>query len=414
MAGLKIYKFGGVSLSNVTSINLVRRIISSESEKLLVVVSAMGETTNKLEKLAISFFNGKPWEEDFNFIRNYHFSFIQALFEKSPEVEDSLQSLFLQLEEKLKDTCSFERYYDQIVSFGEILSSTMLFHFLNLSLPCSWKDARQFIVTDNHAREAGVLWDETQKKLDRLNWDNKRLLITQGFIGQSEEGITTTLGRDGSDYSAAIFGACLNAKTVTIWKDVPGVMSADPKRIPNALVFEDVPYTEAAEMTFYGAKVIHPKTIMPLARKQIPLWVKSFINPDLPGTRIYNCKISHLPPLLVFKENQCLISCKVTDYSFINEQHVGSIFNILNTLKIKINMMQNSATSFSFCLDYHEKKLSSLIETLQSHFEVYYNIGLTLITVKNFDEKTFETYRNYPNTLLRQVTRSTLQILVKN
>jgi aspartate kinase len=241
----------------------------------------------------------------------------------------------------------------------------------------------------------------------------KNVILTQGFIGATEEGLTTTLGREGSDFTAAIFASCLQAESVTIWKDVPGVMSADPKRLPNAVVFAELPFKEAAEMTYYGASVIHPKTIQPLALKRIPLLVKSFDDPSLPGTKIHECHVDDLPPLIVFKDNQCLISCKVTDYTFVNEQQMSVIFQALSELDIKINVMQNSAISFTFCIDFRESKVMALIDKLQNRFEVYYNTGLTLITVKNYDEETFNTYRKKSGVLIEQSSRSTLQILLK-
>lgn len=232
-------------------------------------------------------------------------------------------------------------------------------------------------------------------------------------MGSTADKKTTTLGREGSDYSAAIFASCLSAKSVTIWKDVPGVMSADPKRLPSAVVFDELPYQEAAEMTYYGASVIHPKTIKPLANANIPLFVKNFDDTSLPGTRIYACKVYKLPPLIVFKDNQCLISCKVTDYSFVNEDQMGYIFQMLSQHDVRINVMQNSAITFSFCVDYREPKILKLIEALSKKFEVYYNTGLTLITVKNYDAATFAEYRNRPGVLIEQTSRSTLQVLVR-
>ncbi|HMR57401.1 MAG TPA: aspartate kinase, partial [Cyclobacteriaceae bacterium] len=275
-------------------------------------------------------------------------------------------------------------------------------------------DARDYIKTDATWREGKVDWENSRMHIQGL----KKILqnqpiITQGFMGSTADKKTTTLGREGSDYSAAIFASCLSAKSVTIWKDVPGVMSADPKRLPSAVVFDELPYQEAAEMTYYGASVIHPKTIKPLANANIPLFVKNFDDTSLPGTRIYACKVYKLPPLIVFKDNQCLISCKVTDYSFVNEDQMGYIFQMLSQHDVRINVMQNSAITFSFCVDYREPKILKLIEALSKKFEVYYNTGLTLITVKNYDAATFAEYRNRPGVLIEQTSRSTLQVLVR-
>jgi aspartate kinase len=306
--------------------------------------------------------------------------------------------------------------YDQVISIGEILSSIIVSEFLlTQNLPVRWLDARSTVHSDDTYREAKVDWDKTERKIQELIPVLKeKILLTQGFIARSPEGYTTTLGREGSDYTAAIFASCLLADSVTIWKDVPGVMNADPKRLPHAVVFEELPFREAAEMTYYGASVIHPKTIKPLANKNIPLLVKSFDDPSLPGTLIRETKVSHLAPLIVFKDDQCLVSCRVTDYTFISEEQLSFIFKAVADLDIKINVMQNSAISFSFCIDFREDKVLKLIENISKHFEVYYNTGLTLITVKNYDAATSEQYRKLPGVLLEQSSRSTIQVLVKN
>jgi aspartate kinase len=273
---------------------------------------------------------------------------------------------------------------------------------------------RASICTDKSFREGKVDWLKTAAHTEALiPILKKNIIVTQGFIGRTEHGLTTTLGREGSDFSAAIFASCLNAESVVIWKDVAGVMNADPKRLSTASVFEELPFKEAAEMTYYGANVIHPKTIKPLANKQIPLYVKNFTDPSLPGTKIHECTVDNLPPLIVFKENQCLISCKVTDYTFISEQQLSIIFHALSELDIRLNLMQNSAISFSFCIDFWESKVALLIEKLQQNFEVFYNTGLTLITIKNYDQITFEAYRKKKGVLMEQSSRSTLQVLVK-
>jgi aspartate kinase len=281
-------------------------------------------------------------------------------------------------------------------------------------LPCHWLDARTCIATDQTYREGKVNWSKTNLQSASLTpMLSSGIVLTQGFIGQTDDGFTTTLGREGSDFSAAIFASCLGAESVTIWKDVPGVMNADPKRMNAAVVFDELPFKEAAEMTYYGASVIHPKTIKPLANKGISLYVKNFDDPSIPGTRIHECKVSALPPLIVFKDNQCLVSCKVTDYSFVNEEQLRTIFHVLTELDMHINVMQNSAISFSFCVDFREHKIKALIDRLRAHFEVFYNTGLTLITVKNYDEATFEHYRRLPGVILEQSSRSTLQVLIK-
>jgi aspartate kinase len=411
---MKVFKFGGASLkSSKAVLNMAAIVQAHAGQPLVVVVSAMGKTTNALEHIVALCRQGKPVDEELNALKHYHTNLAGELLPETA-VHQELESCFEALKKNLVPGPE-DQVYDQVVSFGEILSSVIVHRLLIQSgIPSLWKDARKLIVTDNCFREGNVNWQATCNRLQALLPEIKsNIILTQGFIGGTAEGLTTTLGREGSDYTAAIVASCLNAESVTIWKDVPGVMSADPKRIPDAIVFDELPYKEAAEMTYYGASVIHPKTIKPLALKGIPLFVKSFDNPALPGTRIHECHVEKIPPLIVFKENQCLVSCRVTDYTFVNEQQLSLIFHALSALDIKINVMQNSAISFSFCIDYRENKLLALVEKLRHHFEVYYNTNLVLITVKNYDEKTFETYRKNRNILLEQSSRSTLQVLVK-
>ena len=414
---MKVFKFGGASVKDISGVENVATILqSTAASPLLVVVSAMGKTTNALERILNQYRNGLDHAPELSSLKHFHASIMAGLFTKEHPVFDQVEDLFHELEAKLNRDYPYDEVYDQVVSIGEILSTVIVCHYLReKDLKVAWVDAREYIFTDNTFREGKVDWNKTRLTIQNLHDSLQRgtLLITQGFIGRSENGLTTTLGRDGSDFSAAIFAACLNARSLTIWKDVPGVMNADPKKIKNVRVFAELPFREAAEMTYYGASVIHPKTIKPLATQGIPLYVKSFDDPSLPGTVIHECILEELPPLIVFKENQCLVSCKVTDYTFITEDHLRQVFSILSALNIRINVMQNSAISFSFCIDFRESKLRSLLTKLQPDFEVYYNTGLTLVTVKNYDRETFDFYRTQPGVLLEQSSRSTLQVLVK-
>jgi aspartate kinase len=413
---MKVFKFGGASLKTAAGIRNVAAIIQSQaSNNLLVIVSAMGKTTDLLERVMNLSTSQKEFEQTLSSLRNYHYETIDQLFEDKGAVRKEVDAVFSELEFQLDKKEDFDQVYDQVVSLGEVLSSIIVHHFL-LSQKASsyWIDARTFIRTDNTFREGRVDWSTTADNIQPLKSIlSNNIIIAQGFIGRTSDGYTTTLGREGSDFSAAIFASSLQAESVTIWKDVPGVMNADPRKFPEALVFSELPFKEAAEMTYYGASVIHPKTIKPLANKSIPLLVKNFDDPNLPGTIIHECTIQNLPPLIVLKENQCLISCKVTDYTFISEEQLSVIFNSLLELNIRINVMQNSAISFSFCIDFRESKVVKLIEKLQRNFEVYYNTGLTLITVKNYDEESSERYRKMPGVLLEQSSRSTLQVLVR-
>jgi aspartate kinase len=411
---MNIFKFGGASLKNSERIKNVADIISSHAkEPLLVVVSAMGKTTDALEKIASLAFARADFQKEIEEIKTYHLNVCHELFQGDHFAED-IKISFLKLTDVASEQGEVDFAYDQIVSFGELISSSILVAYLKYKkIEVSLIDSRQYIKTDDTFREGKVDWALTGKNIAALENTTDRIIVTQGFIGSTTRNETTTLGREGSDFTAAIYGSCLGAQTVTIWKDVPGVMSADPRRIPTALVFDELPYKEAAEMTYFGASVIHPKTIKPLANRQIPLLVKSFIDPTVAGTKIHECRVDHLPPLIVFKENQCLISCKVTDYTFVDETQMTTILKALSDLNLKINVMQNSAISFSFCIDYRESKVLKLIDVLSKQFEVYYNANLTLITIKNYDAITSSAYRTMKGVILEQSSRSTLQVLVK-
>lgn len=413
---MKVFKFGGASVKDPNAIRNMASIIKANGNaNLLIVISAMGKTTNALERIIALQRQGNQIEKELSDLRNYHFNILQDLFQKNHSIFSLIEDQFEKVRQEAKKTDGYDQVYDQVVSLGEVISTLIISNYLDdKGLPVQWIDARKMIRTDSNFREGKVDWGISKVAIQTL--DDKLangVLVTQGFIGSTENGLTTTLGREGSDYTAAIFASCLKAESVTIWKDVPGVMNADPKRLPAAVVFEELPFKEAAEMTFYGASVIHPKTIKPLANNGIPLFVKNFDNPLLPGTVIKETKLDHIPPLIVFKDNQCLISCRVTDYSFIDESQLSIIFGVVSEMQMKINLMQNSAISFSFCVDYREDKILKLIDLLGNHFEVYYNTGLTLITVKNYDQQTFQEYRQKKGVILEQSSRSTLQVLLK-
>jgi len=411
-----VFKFGGASVRHAEAIRNVASIVRPYiQERLLVVVSAMGKTTNALERVVAAFLAGKDFKQELNEISNYHRDVMKDLFPADHRVWELVAGIFEDIPSRLQATHTPDQIYDQVVSQGEIIATRIVSEYLaHEGFRTKWIDARNYIRTDSTYREGRVNWGETEKRIQELKSTLKdSMIVTQGFIGGDPLGFTTTLGREGSDYSAAIFGSCLPAVNVTIWKDVPGVMNADPKKIPDAVPFGELPFREAAEMTYYGASVIHPKTIKPLANRNIPLLVKDFDDPTLLGTRIHETRVQKLPPLIVFKENQCLISCSVTDYTFIDEDQLSLIFRAVSEQNLKINVMQNSAISFSFCVDFREDKVLHLIDVLSEHFEVYYNTGLTLITVKNYDDVTYEKYSSEPGVILEQSSRSTLQVLVR-
>jgi aspartate kinase len=411
---MNIFKFGGASLKNAEGVRNAARLIGLYgNSNLVVVVSAMGKTTDALERIAALAHSKNDFQKEVAQLKSFHLELSNQLFEGN-QFEAEIEKWFQSLQDTAIRDGEADLLYDQIVAFGELISSTIVVHYLqSKNISATWIDARNYIKTDSTFREGKVNWIETEKRMKELKEAHHPLIVTQGFIGSTEKNETTTLGRDGSDFTAAIVGSYLGAKSVTIWKDVPGVMSADPNRIPNAIVFEELPYKEAAEMTYFGASVIHPKTIKPLANRNIPLFVKSFLDPQLPGTKIHECRVVKLPPLIVYKGNQCLVSCKVTDYTFVDEVQMTIIFRALTELNIKINVMQNSAISFSFCIDYRESKVLRLIETLSKSFEVYYNANLTLITIKNYDAKISAEYRAMKGVIMEQSSRSTIQLLVK-
>lgn len=413
---MKVYKFGGASLKSPEGIRNVASIVRNSSSQLLVVVSAMGKTTDMLERICHLAGKRQEYASTLEALIKYHTDTVAHLFDDPSPVTTAIDQVIHSMIAELGKSGDPDQVYDQVVCCGELLSSVIVYHYLHQQVPSTvWIDARDYVCTDATFREGKVDWTRTAERITPLrNTLASNVIITQGFIGRTPDGHTTTLGREGSDYTAAIFTASLNAESLTIWKDVAGVMNADPRKYPNPVIFAELPFKEAAEMTYYGASVIHPKTIKPLANKGIPLLVKNFEDPSLPGTRIHECVVEHLPPLIVWKENQCLISCKVTDYTFISEDQLRLIFATLMELDIRINVMQNSAITFSFCIDFRESKVTKLIGKLQASFEVYYNTGLTLITVKNYDAQAFERFRNQPGVLLEQSSRSTLQVLVRN
>ena len=307
--------------------------------------------------------------------------------------------------------------YDAVISTGEIASTRIVSAYLNkVKLINDWIDARNLIRTDSTFREGQVDWDFTCLKIRHQIGDliKERIIVTQGFIGADSNGNPVTLGREGSDFSAAIFGSCLDAKEVTIWKDVEGILNADPKLMTNVTKYDELPYQEAAEMTFYGASVIHPKTIKPLANKKIPLRVRPFGDTSAPGTIIHDCEVKNLTPAIIFKPDQCLISFRIKDYTFLSEKNLSLIFHVLDALNIRINVMQNSAISFSICVDNQDYKISALLEELKNDFNIFYNESLKLITVKNYNNAMIEEVSRNRSILLELRTRNNYQIVVSD
>ncbi|MGY0037605.1 aspartate kinase [Pedobacter sp. NJ-S-72] len=393
---MQVFKFGGASVVNAEAVkNLVAIIQQAEKENLLIVVSAMGKITNKLELLSNAYIFGQEnTHELLEEIKAYHFNILNDLFSNHDHpVFNDIANTFVEIEWLLEEEASDapDYIYDQIVSIGEVLSTKIVAAYLNESgLPATWADARNFIKTDNTYREGKVEWDKTELEIQRnlVPLLKKSIVVTQGFIGSTSENFTTTLGREGSDYSAAIFCACLNATSLTIWKDVPGVLNADPKWFDETERIPQLSYHDAIELTYYGATVIHPKTIKPLQNKNIPLYVRSFLHPTHDGTEINGIN-SELPvPSFIFKVNQVLISILPKDFSFIIEENLSDIFSLFHKHKVKVNTMLNSALSFSVSVDHEEEKINNLIQDLSILYKVKYNKGLELVTIRYYNQDT--------------------------
>lgn len=419
---MKIFKFGGASVTDAKGVQNVVQIIGKHSkEKLLIIISAMGKTTNALELLCQAYFFKEENVQDLlDKVRSYHTNIIEALFtDKQHPVFTEVHNLFVELEWVLDEEPygEYDFVYDQIVSIGEMLSSRILSAFLSHSgIKNKWQDVRDCIHTDNNYRQANVNWDKTIASINMVHQNAKAaedVLVTQGFIGVTSENYTTTLGREGSDYSAAIFAFALNAESVTIWKDVPGVLNADPRYFKEALKLDTLSYQDAVELAYYGATVIHPKTIQPLENKGIPLFVKSFLLPDAHGTRIsVEGKTTPNLPSYILKLKQVLISISARDFSFIVEANLSHIFEIFNRHKSSIHLMQHSALSFSVCTDFSERT-GDLLQELKNKYKVLYNDGLELLTIRHYDAEAIEKAIIDKDILLEQRSRSTIQMVYR-
>ena len=416
---MRIFKFGGASVKDADGIKNVFSVLQIVGyQDVLLVVSAMGKTTNALETVVSAYFDkSNGLQAAVQEVKKYHNQILLDLFEDEKiAVFNDVNALFIELEYFLSHNKSpnYNFVYDQIVSFGELLSTTILAFYMNfMKIETNWVDVRLFIKTDSTYRDAEVDWETTQKHISK-NIKRKMLNITQGFVGSDENGFTTTLGREGSDYTAAIFAYCLNAESVTIWKDVPGVMNADPRAFENATLLNQISYREAIEMAFYGASVIHPKTLQPLQKKEIPLYVKSFLNPILPGTSVSKGKdLEPQMPCYILKKNQLLISLSSIDFSFIMEENISEIFALLHKFRLKVSLIQNSAISFSVCVEDKFNNFQDLKSVLSKKFKVSYNENVTLYTVRHFDENSVKIVETNQTVLLKQISRETMQVVVK-
>ena len=420
---MKVFKFGGASVKDAESVKNVAKILDRfPDEKVLVVVSAMGKTTNALEKVAeAAFKKSEKTDELIEISKSYHSSIINSLFSNPAHpVFADVENLFQELENKCESEKGddFDFFYDQIVGFGELISTRIVEHYMrHCGKKSRWEDVRQYIRTNDRYRDAAIEWTETQSNIINgllPKFEQVDFIISQGFIGENQMGFTTTLGREGSDFTGAIFAYCLDAESLTIWKDVPGLLNADPKLLQNTVKLDTISYAETIELSYYGASIIHPKTIKPLENKKIPLFVKSFIFPDESGSVIQESKNKDaLVPSIIYKKNQVLISIAARDFSFIAEQNLATIFSKLASYNIRVNLMQNSAISFSVCVDNNEERIAAFIVDLKKDFKIRYNEGLELITVRHYTDEVVNELTSQKSILLEQRSRVTVQMVVK-
>ncbi|AFL80657.1 aspartate kinase [Aequorivita sublithincola DSM 14238] len=418
---MKIFKFGGASIKDAAGVKNVAEVLKITDEKnLVIVVSAMGKTTNLLEKVIAEYLNEdkpkcKEYVSEFN---DYHLEILNGLFENSnhPVFQD-VSKLFRKMASFLEVNKSKNHafVYDQVVSFGEMVSSTIVSaYFSEIGMKNELLDVRKCIKTDANHRDATVDWETTQKKIQK-KVNISGITVTQGFLGsETTNNFTTTLGREGSDYTAAIFAYCLNAENVTIWKDVPGVLNADPRYFTQTMLLNHISYREAIELAFYGASVIHPKTLQPLQRKEIPLFVKSFLNPTGPGTCVgKGVTLDPQTSCFILKKDLVLISLSSLDFSFMMEDNIGDVFKWLHKHKMKVELIQNSAISFSVCVNDKFNNLEALLAKLREKFSVKWNENVTLYTIRHFNTAEVKALAENKNVLLKQESKETVQLVIK-
>ena len=411
---MKIFKFGGASVKDADSVKNVLRVLSIQGfERCLIVVSAMGKTTNALERVVEFYFNKSDYQQEIAKIKEEHIQIAKGLFDENHHVFSEIKLFFDDIESFLRRNKSpnYNFVYDQVVTCGEMISSKILSVYLSDNeMGNQWLDARDFIKTDTNYREGVVNWEDTEKNISQL--DKAKTYVTQGFIGSDENNFTVSLGREGSDYSAAIFAYCLDAKDMTIWKDVPGVMTGDPRKFENVELLSNISYEEAIEMAYYGASVIHPKTLQPLKQKSIPFFVKSFINPEKAGTKIGISTENQLLESYILKENQVLMRIATRDFSFIAEDHISFIFRELAKRNIKVSLMQNSAISLALCLEDKFNNVDELEVELEQDFNTEIVKNVSLFTIRNARLENLDKLYEGKNVLLEQITKTTVQMII--
>ncbi len=415
---MKIFKFGGASVKDADGVRTILQLLKTVGYKdTLIVVSAMGKTTNAMETVVDHYFNdSKALAQSLLEVKKQHLDIVQQLFQPQAAVFGAVERLFESLQNFLTTNKSthYSFVYDQVVSYGELLSTQIISHYFAAEgLQNQWLDARTCIKTDAYYRDANLDWEATTKAIQE-NSPNNTLVITQGFIASDDNNFTTTLGREGSDYSAAIFGYALNATSVTIWKDVPGVLNADPRHFDNTTLLHQISYREAIELAFYGASVIHPKTLQPLQRKEIPLYVKSFENPTADGTAVMKGKtLVPQTPCFILKKEQVLLRLSSLDFSFIVEDNISEIFALLHQYQMRVELLQNSAISFSVCVSNKYDRLEELVTALRARFKVEVAENVDLYTIRHFDREAIHRIKNYDRPiLLEQRTQETAQFVL--
>ncbi|HUX95652.1 MAG TPA: aspartate kinase [Bacteroidales bacterium] len=417
---MKVFKFGGASVRDAEAIKNLARIVISEKDDLVVVVSAFSKTTNALEGVLKSWLGGnKNYEKQLDDLHNYHNSVIKDLNGNKKDFKEKNDILFESLSEFLKAGihCDYDTDYDQVVSYGELWSTVIIAGYLKTQVPSvSWIDIRKILITDNRHRDANVLWDESTGKVkSACNFTKNRIYVTQGFIAGTSSGLTTTLGREGSDYTAAVLANILDAEQVVVWKDVPGLLNADPKWFPDAEKLPEISYKEAVEMSFSGAKVIHPKTIKPLHNKNIPLQVRSFLDVKEKGTIVKaDAELKKILPVYIRKEDQILISILPKDLSFVMGDNLARIFHSFQDNGIKVNLVEASAVSLDVCVDDERPRIESFIKENESDFSVVYNEDVELLSVRHYTPASVTKVTDGREILLEQRTRSTVRFVVRN
>lgn len=417
-----VFKFGGASVKSASAVrNIVEILQRYPKEQIVVVVSAMGKTTNSLERIIDYYTGGKSekLKQEYRQVKDYHLEVVQGLFEdEGHPVFTALGDLLDDLADRLtrEPTLNYDYDYDQLICYGELLSTTIIGHFLNSSdVATRWMDIRRSLKTNNTYREARVDWELSSRLVnEHFAFNGERIMITQGFLGSTINDQTTSLGREGSDYTAAILAYMLRADSVTIWKDVPGVLNADPKYFDDTILLEKLSYLDATELAYFGTSVIHPKTIKPLQNKNINLHVRSFVDPDSPGTMVGNMAYSKLTPSFIFKMDQVLIRTSPLDFSFINEDNLMEIFGIMSTHGLKINLMQNSAISFKMIVNNDKRRLRLVIDELEEKFKVAYQTGLELVTIRYFDQSTIDRVMINKELIMEQRGVQNIELLIRD